>query len=160
MNRIPFARRRTAARLAGLCLAVIANATLGAAPLALAQQGGVIVIGNDRGGYVGQRADEIRRIVANGQRVEIRGNICYSSCTMYLGAGNVCVSPRTSFGFHGPSDHGRPLPADRFDHWSRVMARHYREPLRSWFLQDARFIRNDVARLSGAQLIRMGYPRC
>ncbi len=59
----------------------------------------VIVIGNDMGGIVGNRADEIRRINAAGTRVEIRGDVCISSCTMYLGVGDVCVSPALTSAF-------------------------------------------------------------
>lgn len=119
-----------------------------------------IVIGNDRGGYVGARASEIDSIRSTGSRVEIRGNICYSSCTMYLGAGNVCVNPATTFGFHGPSANGVPLPPDRFEHWSEVMARHYREPLRSWFMTSARYETTTALMISGEQLIGMGYDSC
>ena len=55
---------------------------------------------------------------------------------------------------------GRPLPAAEFEHWSEVMARNYREPLRSWFMSEGRYIREGYFALSGAELIRMGYPRC
>jgi len=129
-------------------------------PAAASAQQAAIVIGNDRGGFVGARASEITGIRNLGSRVEIRGSICYSSCTMYLGAGDVCVAPNTAFGFHGPSDFGRPLSSERFDHWSEVMARHYREPLRSWFMSSARYESAGLVTLSGAQLIDMGYSRC
>ncbi len=85
----------------------------------VAQQ--VIVIGNDMGGIVGNRAAEIQRINASGARVEIRGDVCVSSCTMYLGVGDVCVSP-TDFSFHGPSFFGADLPERDFEYWSQVIA--------------------------------------
>ena len=139
---------------AALTIALLATASI------LNAQQSTIVIGNDRGGLLGARASEIAGILGVGSRVEIRGAICYSSCTMYLGAGNVCVIPNTAFGFHGPSDYGRPLSSERFEHWSQVMAGHYREPLRSWFMSSARYQRVRVVTLSGAQLIDMGYSRC
>jgi hypothetical protein len=124
----------------------------------LAQQ--VIVIGNDHGGYVGERAGIVDRIRALGTRVEIRGNICYSACTMYLGAGNVCVSPATTFGFHAPSRHGQALAPEDFEHWTGVMARFYAQPLRQWYMTTARYDRTRVTELSGAELIRLGYQAC
>ena len=120
----------------------------------------IVVVGNDRGGHVNARAQEVDRLSAERAEVRIEGRVCFSSCTMYLGAGDVCVSPATTFGFHGPSDFGEPLPPERFDHWSRVMARYYREPVRSWFMNTARYETRDIARVSGAQLIRLGYPSC
>ncbi|MBL4812771.1 MAG: hypothetical protein JKX69_10560 [Rhodobacteraceae bacterium] len=147
--------------MAGVALFAIGCASLSAAPnTALGQSQAALIIGNDRGGMIGARAAEIDALRATGRPVEIRGSICFSSCTMYLGAANVCILPSTTFGFHGPSNHGAPLPADRFEHWSQIMARYYREPLRSWFMTDARYDRVRVHRLSGNQLIRMGYRRC
>ena len=152
------AGRQCSALLRRLCVGVTAMTVL-LATAATAQQS-VIVVGNDRGGYIGQRATEISQIIASGSRVEIRGNICLSSCTMYLGAGDVCVAPTTTFGFHGPSANGRPLPPERFDHWSRVMARYYQEPIREWFMNSARYRQSNYYRLTGSQLISMGYSSC
>ena len=150
---------RLRAGMRRMLLAILCAGALAPLP-ATAEQQPRIVIGNDRGGLIGARAAEIRQIRALGQSVEIRGNICYSTCTMYLAAENVCVDPRTTFGFHGPSRYGQPLPPAQFDRWSEVMARHYREPLRSWFMRDARYAQSDIRRLSGAQLIALGYPGC
>ena len=150
---MPFAKTalRHLVLAASLATAVIA------APV-IAQQ--TLVIGNDRGGLVGQRAQLIERLKRAGQRVEIRGSVCYSSCTMYLGAGNVCVDPRTSFGFHGPSRSGRPLPADQFDKWSRIMAQYYSPQLQQWFMTQARYSITTVTQISGRELIAMGYRTC
>lgn len=120
---------------------------------------GVRVVQRDRGGYVGARGREIERMRREGERVEIRG-ICLSACTMYLDLPNVCVAPDAVLGFHGPSDHGRPLSPERFERWSREMARHYREPLYSWYMKKARYETQGYFSLRGAQLIAMGYPRC
>ncbi|MCC5974669.1 MAG: hypothetical protein JJT81_11510 [Rubellimicrobium sp.] len=120
-----------------------------------------IVIGNDRGGLVGERTRQIEAIRASGHRVEIRGAMCYSACTLYLGAGNVCVSPQTVFGFHGPTRNGQPLPPEAFDHWTRIMAQYYNATLEQWFMSYARYAgQNDVHRLSGNQLIQLGYRAC
>lgn len=131
----------------------------GLAQPAVAQGYGVMVVRADRGGLLGQRSAEIRQLQASGQRVELRGT-CYSACTMYLGLPNVCIDPAADFGFHGPSAHGAPLPPAQFEHWSQVMAAGYRGGLRDWYMQTARYTISGFFRLSGAELIRMGYPRC
>ncbi len=156
-NGVAFWRRSSALA----CLLVPLAFCLGVvgAP-ATAQQQAPLVIGNDRGGGVAQRARLVDAIKASGQRIEIRGSHCYSACTMYLGAGNLCVSPDTVFGFHGPTRNGEPLPSASFDHWSRIMARYYNEPLSTWFMNEARHLRGDVYRLSGSQIIELGYPSC
>ncbi|MGR3377410.1 hypothetical protein [Salipiger abyssi] len=122
--------------------------------------GPVRVIGNDPGGRLKPRFEEIRRMRARGDRVEIRGSYCLSACTLYLGAGNVCVSPATRFGFHGPSYLSDPISSERFDYWSRRMAQHYPPQVSSWFLTRARYVTRGYMSLSGAELIRMGVPRC
>lgn len=125
-----------------------------------AAQGQTVVIGNDRGGLIGARVIEVAQLNAQNRRVELRGRVCYSSCTLYLGADDLCISPHTTFGFHGPSRNGRPLQDRQFEHWSNVMARHYTPPLRDWFLRDARHQIGRIRRVSGARLIAMGYPPC
>jgi hypothetical protein len=125
----------------------------------MAQAQPVKVVMNDRGGLLGQRAEEIRGLVQTGQRVELRGQ-CLSACTLYLKLPNACVAPNATFGFHGPSWYGRPLPTDQFEAFSNLMARHYREPLRSWFMNTARYRTSSYYQLSGRQLIAMGYSPC
>lgn len=156
---MPLSRTRLRGRLRLAARGLALGATLTLAGAAFAQIGGALVIRNDPGGLLGARSAEIRALRASGQRVELRGG-CYSACTMYLGLPNVCVAATARFGFHGPSWYGADLPPDRFEHWSQVMARNYREPLRSWFLNEARHRTTDYFMLSGADLIRMGYPRC
>ncbi|GGL54477.1 hypothetical protein [Wenxinia marina] len=145
---------RAVSRAMALALAVTATLAEGAD----AQQ--TLVVGNDRGGFVGARAQEIRQLNAAQARVEIRGSVCISSCTMYLGARDVCVSPSTTFGFHGPSRFGTPLPQSQFEHFSNVMARHYNPSLRQWFMSEARYSIGQPYEVSGVELIRLGYRSC
>jgi len=119
----------------------------------------VKVVTNDRGGLLGQRAEEIRTLERTRQRVELRGE-CLSACTMYLKLPNACVAPDAIFGFHGPSWYGQPLSADQFEAFSNLMARHYREPLRSWFMNTARYRTRSYYQITGRQLIEMGYTAC
>ncbi len=120
----------------------------------------VMVIGNDEGGLVSRRVEEISRILSQGTHVEIRGQVCYSACTMYLGMPDTCVLPQTSFGFHGPSHYGRQLSARDFEYWSQVIASHYPDPLRNWYLTEGRTRISDYFRISGSELIRLGVRQC
>jgi len=142
--------------LTALCLAA-GSLCAGAAGLR-AQE--VVVVTTDRGGLIADRVADIRAIRQNGGRVELRGPLCLSTCTMYLGAGDVCVNPRATFGFHGPSSYGRRLPEAEFAYWSVVMADHYPQPLRDWFLSTARYRISGYYRLSGRDLQRLGFPAC
>jgi len=120
----------------------------------------IILIENDIGGFVETRATEVRALNEAGARVEIRGDICLSSCTMYLGARNLCISPATDFGFHGPSFFGASLPERDFEYWSEVIASHYSPPLRDWFMREARYRQIRHMTVTGQELIRIGYPAC
>ncbi|MFU8881070.1 MAG: hypothetical protein ACNA7Q_01790 [Rhodobacterales bacterium] len=119
-----------------------------------------VVIRNDRGGIVSRRVAEIAQIRAQGQSVEIRGRICYSSCTMYLGLPNTCVEPDTSFGFHGPTHFGQQLSTRDFDYWSRIIASHYPASLQGWYMEQGRNTQSTYYRISGAELIRLGLRQC
>jgi hypothetical protein len=141
-----------------LSSAVLGMLLVPAEPIA-AQTSGVKVVRYDRGGMLGQRAAEIRLLRAKGQRVELHGT-CLSACTMYLGLPNVCVDRAANFGFHGPSRDGKKLAPREFEYWSEIMAKNYREPLRSWYLSEARYRTSDYYQVSGAELIKMGYSQC
>ncbi|WP_174819129.1 hypothetical protein [Ruegeria atlantica] len=118
------------------------------------------IIGNDRGGYLHDRLNELEELKRNGVQVEIRGRVCYSTCTMFLGLPETCVSPDTIFGFHGPSRSGRRLNEEDFDYFSQIMADHYPEPLKTWFMKKARNRINGVFKVKGSELIRMGVTAC
>lgn len=118
------------------------------------------VVGNDRGGFVRDRLIELRNLRASGRRVEIRGNICYSTCTMLLGLPNTCISPNTKFGFHGPSKSGQRLSPAKFDFYSRVIAEHYPQKLNAWYMETGRNRINGVYKIRGSELIRMGVKAC
>ncbi len=121
-----------------------------------------LVVRDDAGGSVVKRAALIQTYKENGTRVELRGNYCMSACTMYLGLKNTCVAPNTIFGFHGPSSrsYGISLSAVAFERWSTVMADHYPEPLRTWYLKNGRNRTVGFYRFSGSDLIKLGIARC
>lgn len=122
----------------------------------------IIVVLNDQGGSVIERARLIRRYRAQGTQLEIRGQFCMSACTMYLGLSTTCVAPDTVFGFHGPSSriYGIGLRPELFEYWSRIMANHYPEPLKSWFLKTGRHRTVGFNTYYGHQLIGMGIKAC
>ena len=127
---------------------------------AAAQSAGAIIVGSDRGGFIRARLAEIQAIRAEGRAVEIRGKVCFSTCTMYLGVEDVCVSPTTTFGFHGPGMAiGRMTPA-QFDYVSRVIASHYPEPIADWYLAEGRTRTSGLYKMSGENLIRLGVRAC
>lgn len=126
----------------------------------LAQQSQAYIVGNDRGGLLLERIENIRQLRATGQPIEIQGRICFSTCTMYLGLPQTCVSPTTTFGFHGPSSYGRALDPDTFRRASSTIARHYPAPLREWYMREGRHEIRSLYRFSGADIIKMGVKEC
>lgn len=139
-----------------LTLALLA----GASQAVFAQGQGALIIRNDPGGRIDTRAVEITKLRAEGRRVELRGEVCLSSCTMFLGLDNVCVDHRTQFGFHGPSSYGRPMPPEYFEYWSQVLAKNYTAPLKTWYMTKARYKLDGYYPISGEELIRLGYQDC
>jgi hypothetical protein len=158
----PRAGKSSTRAAARVFTAVLAVATLipavNAPSRAEAQQ--PFVVGSDRGGYLHDRLAELENLQRNGIQVEIRGRVCYSTCTMFLGLPGTCVDPDTTFGFHGPSRSGRRLAPEDFDYFSEVMAAYYPEPLKSWFMNTARNRIYGVHKVKGRELIRMGVPAC
>lgn len=118
------------------------------------------VVNSDLGGVIGERVKEINRIQTDGRRVEIRGRLCLSSCTMFLGVDDVCISPKTRFGFHGPSYYGKPLSPERFEFWSSVIAEYYPAPIKKWFMETGRFKIKGYYAMEGVELIKYGIPTC
>ncbi|QDC09113.1 hypothetical protein FHY55_07590 [Oceanicola sp. D3] len=149
-------KRQTGAIALTLCAGI---STL-APSSAQAQSAVAVIVGSDRGGFIRVRLAEIKELKAEKRRVEIRGKVCFSTCTMYLGVEDVCVSPKTTFGFHGPAMAvGRMSPA-QFDYVSRVIASHYPEPIANWYLAEGRTRTSGLYRMSGQNLIRLGVPAC
>lgn len=144
-----------------LCAAaMVTGVTLG--PPIQAQQNAslpVLKVGNDRGGKLRDQVARLDVLRVSGQPVEITGNICFSTCTMYLGLPQTCVSPATTFGFHGPSSYGRPLDQDTFERASRIIVAHYPPVLHDWYMAYGRHERTGLLRVTGAHLIRIGAAR-
>ncbi|MEL6806833.1 MAG: hypothetical protein AAFO97_03545 [Pseudomonadota bacterium] len=119
-----------------------------------------LVVLNDRGGLLLTRLRQMGKLRAESRPVQIRGGICYSTCTMLMGLPNACISPTTVFGFHGPSSYGRTLDQATFERASAVIASYYPEPLQEWYMNDARYTINGVRRVRGETIINMGVASC
>ena len=64
-----------------------------------------VVVVDDAGGGIAERAEELQRLRASGRPVVIAGR-CASACTLYLSLDRVCVTGRAVLQFHAPSDPG------------------------------------------------------
>lgn len=126
-----------------------------------AAQDETVVILNDPGGSVSERARFIREVKRKNTPIRIEGWRCHSSCTMLAFLPQTCIDPTTTFGFHGPFIDRRKMTEKEFDEWSRFMAQFYPPDFRRWFLQKARYAkRYELMRVSGKELIRFGARAC
>ncbi len=120
----------------------------------------VVIVGDDYGGVISARLEMLNTIRARGAQVEIRGKICASSCTLYLGLVETCILPQTQFGFHGPSNYGRPLPVADYERWSRIVAAQYPAVLRDWYMTTGRKTLVRMQIITGQTLIGLGLRQC
>lgn len=122
---------------------------------------GTLTVANDYGGPLDDRYAFLDALRANGVRVRVTGQHCVSACTLYLGLPDTCVSPRTVFGFHGPSSqiYGVGLAPAEFDRASRQMADRYPPALARWFMAEARATIVGTVNVRGAELIRLGWAK-
>ncbi len=118
-----------------------------------------LVLADDMGGLLRNYLAKLDEVERTGRQVEIRGK-CYSSCTIFLSASHVCVSPEARLGFHGPRYRGKHITPDRFDYWSRVMAEHYPPSIARWYMSDARFKTWGVKIVTGENIMTHGIPAC
>ena len=119
-----------------------------------------LVTTNDRGGLLRDRLRQLVVLRQQDRTVQIRGRICLSTCTLLISLPNTCVSPSTTFGFHGPSSYGRPLDPETFNRASEIIADHYPPALRNWYMETGRFRINTMYRISGKTLINLGVRAC
>lgn len=139
-------------------IAALAALILMSAPLASKE----IQVGNDPGGRILDRKVQIEIANRTNARIHIVGDYCNSSCTMLLGADDVCVSSETLFGFHGPYRVNRTKMTEKeFDQKSTSLSTYYPRPIRNWFMSKARYVGPDeFLYVSGAYLISIGVKEC
>ncbi|MCG7520525.1 hypothetical protein [Ruegeria sp. Ofav3-42] len=121
-----------------------------------------IQVVDDPGGRIVDRMVQIEIANKTNAQFQIIGEYCHSSCTMLLGADDVCISPDTMFGFHGPHRFKRvKMTVDEFDRQSASLSRYYPHPIRNWFMSKARFAGPDeLLFVSGEYLIGLGIKEC
>lgn len=121
-----------------------------------------IQVVDDPGGRIVDRMVQIEIANKTNAQFQIIGEYCHSSCTMLLGADDVCISPETMFGFHGPHRFKRAkMTVDEFDRQSASLSQYYPHPIRSWFMSKARFVGPDeLLFVSGEHLIGLGIKEC
>ncbi len=121
-----------------------------------------IQVGNDPGGRIVDRMVQIEIANRTDAQFQIIGDYCHSSCTMLLGADDVCISPQTIFGFHGPHRSNRKkMSADEFARKSASLSSYYPSPVRNWFMSKARFAGpNELLFVTGEYLIGLGVQEC
>lgn len=144
-----------------VAVALIAPPAVWADPVGREAPARVYRITQDSGGSIAARVRHVARLRAQGARVQIRG-ACWSSCTMYLALPDTCVSRRALLGFHGPGSvrPGIGLRPEAFEYWSQLIARHYPEPLRGWYLREGRYVTVGFTEFRGADLLRLGIAEC
>lgn len=121
------------------------------------------VVRHDYGGRVEPYVARLAMAEGRGEAVRIGPVECDSSCTLFLGAANSCVSPGAVFGFHAPWI-GGPNGGVVDRQMTALFASAYTPPLRKIFL---RHVRNSHGRapgpllkITGAQLANYGYRLC
>ncbi|HBB85005.1 MAG TPA: hypothetical protein DC031_17490 [Sulfitobacter sp.] len=119
-----------------------------------------LIVHNDRGGLLRARLLKLGELRKSQRPVKITGAICYSTCTMYLGLPQTCISPDTVFGFHGPSSYGKNLKSVAFERASKIIAGYYPSALRKWYMAEGRYKLQSVYKVKGRQIIAMGIRQC
>ena len=110
------------------------------------EQGDLVQVLVDQGGSITLYEDFFW---ANQTRMFVIAGTCVSSCTMFLGAQNVCVEADAAIGFHGPSTDSE-NPGRMTNLVMRISAL-YPEPLRKPF-QDLWSRSEAITWLTGAQV--------
>lgn len=124
------------------------------------QSDNTLIVTNDLGGSVRKRFYQIKKLIEQGTKIEIRDGYCFSACTMYIGLRNTCVTSGAQFGFHGPHNFPARLSPERFEEWSVFISHFYPDPIRKWYLEIGRTTVYGYYEVSGADLIQLGVKDC
>lgn len=117
------------------------------------------IVEPDHGGPLAIYRAEARRLDAAGEALAIRG-LCASACTIFLGLRKVCVAPSAVFWFHAARLPGAQAPDPLA---TLEMLSSYPPAVRDWAIRAKALESLDfdgAKALTGADLIRMGLPRC
>jgi hypothetical protein len=92
---------------------------------------GVIVIRADQGGNINSYERKYFAAANDNVRWVVDG-YCNSACTMVLGTGRVCATPRAQFGFHAGYAHYALLFKVAVPQFTYQMYRHYPDDVKYW----------------------------
>ena len=122
---------------------------------AIASGDTIKTVRHDLGGNIGDRLGEMHSM-----RGVVIDGICASSCTLYLGLPDTCVTRRAKLGFHGPNlPSGRKMGKTYFDGWTGVMAEQYPPAIAEWFMAEARHS-TALIYIKAEQAVRLGVKPC
>lgn len=95
-----------------------------------------IVITADHGGVLGDYLARRAQYLADGRRIEIRGD-CESSCTVFASLPGVCVGTRASLGFHAPTQRmaGRVIDSGA-SFFGQIMMANYPARVQDWIVRN------------------------
>lgn len=92
---------------------------------------GVIVIRADKGGNINSYERKYFAAANDNVRWVVDG-YCNSACTMVLGTGRVCATPRAQFGFHAGYAHYALFFKVAVPQFTYQMYRHYPDDVKYW----------------------------
>ena len=92
---------------------------------------GVIVIRADQGGSINSYERKYFAAANDNVRWAVDG-YCNSACTMVLGTGRVCATPRAQFGFHAGYAHYALFFKVAVPQFTYQMYRHYPDDVKYW----------------------------
>lgn len=114
------------------------------------------IVHYDEGGSIPQRLAELYEFQSRNISVIVpSGSVCMSACTLYLGLPNTCVSPNSTFKFHGPIGAGNKREAT-----VKIVSSKYPPKLREWYYDSGAYKSVLYKTLSGQELIGMGVKKC
>ena len=124
-------------------------------------RGAKVIVGNHPGGYLYGTIADVEDINTLSLPVRITGDFCVSSCTLFLGADDVCISRTTRFGFHKPGNYVGLGQISSKVAWRATyrVAEYFNPSLSAWWLRTGSKS-SSLKYLTGLELIRMGYNEC
>lgn len=117
-----------------------------------------LVVTNDLGGPVVERAELIDRLAAAGTQVTITGDFCASACLMYLGLPGAVLTPQTDLYLHGLYDpSGAPVEPDVRARVERTYENRLPPDLARYWRAFAANLFDQLIRLNGQDVLSNGW---
>ncbi len=112
----------------------------------------------DEGGSVADRMQHFELIEKAGHQFKIDG-MCISACTMFLGLKNVCVAPRTVFGFHSSyTSNGFISTPSKYG--NAILTSYYPPAIRKWVTDNKALDSLELTPMLAEEAWALGMTRC